>query len=338
MKALFLQAASLSPLPRVFDRLVRINRLTVLMYHGVVVETPEVPDGCYLHVSEFARQMGYLARHFEVVPLREGWRRRGERASKPLAAVTFDDGLQSCHDVAFPLLERLDLPATVFLVTDIVGTGKTAWFCRLHRALTETGELDLDWAGCLFDLSEPIARARANRAISHRLKSLHPVMLESELVTIERRLGVQVNPIVAADSRYRILDPEAIRGMVATGLIDFGAHTATHAIVSRLTEDEKWHEIGSSLEATAGLTGKPCKLFAYPNGGPTDYDAASIEMLRKSGVEIAVTAYNGLITEATPVFEVPRAAVTPGMSDGDFCLLVHRFPAQLRAAMTWEKQ
>src|SRR3954451_5696930 len=36
-------------------------------------------------------------------------------------AVTFDDGLRSVLERAFPLLEQLGLPATVFVPTDLVG-------------------------------------------------------------------------------------------------------------------------------------------------------------------------------------------------------------------------
>src|SRR5207244_10396360 len=42
--------------------------------------------------------------------------------TKPMAAVTFDDGYRDVYERAFPLLQRKGIPAAVFVVTDLVGT------------------------------------------------------------------------------------------------------------------------------------------------------------------------------------------------------------------------
>ncbi len=83
----------------------------------------------------FAQQMAWLrASGHRVVPLAgliealEGKRELPRRA----VALTFDDGFSDFHDAAFPILRRLEFPATVFLVTAYSGAtnrwpGQPAW-------------------------------------------------------------------------------------------------------------------------------------------------------------------------------------------------------------------
>src|SRR5512134_2690195 len=103
------------------------------MYHAVLTSPLAVPDWCFLDAGVFREQLEYLARRFEVVSLHEAVRRLKNRmVTRPTAAITFDDGFQSVHDVAFPILKRMGLPATVFVATGLVGTDDTTWYCRLN--------------------------------------------------------------------------------------------------------------------------------------------------------------------------------------------------------------
>jgi hypothetical protein len=96
------------------------ENVSVLMYHGLVGAPLPVPDWCFLPLSQFEEQMEYLARHCDVVHLEEAFSSDSRGAGRPRACVTFDDGFASVHDLALPVLERLGIPATVYLVTDLV--------------------------------------------------------------------------------------------------------------------------------------------------------------------------------------------------------------------------
>ena len=71
--------------------------------------------------------------------------------------------------------------------------------------------------------------------------------------------------------------------MADSELIEFGAHTHTHAILARLSTNQVRREITESLEAVRKLTGRPCILFSYPNGGPEDYDERALRILDEGG-------------------------------------------------------
>jgi peptidoglycan/xylan/chitin deacetylase (PgdA/CDA1 family) len=97
--------------------------LLVLCYHAV---SPTWPAALSVTPLELERQLRYLVgRGYEGATFSEALSHPPARRT---LAVTFDDGFSSVRELAFPTLERLGLPATVFVTTDFMGTdGPMSW-------------------------------------------------------------------------------------------------------------------------------------------------------------------------------------------------------------------
>jgi len=97
----------------------------ILMYHRVA-DTGIVDlsvDGWNITPARLEKQFQWLAENTDCVPLADALRERPSAGnSKPVVALTFDDGFGNFRLNALPLLERYHLPATVFLVTRYVGS------------------------------------------------------------------------------------------------------------------------------------------------------------------------------------------------------------------------
>jgi peptidoglycan/xylan/chitin deacetylase (PgdA/CDA1 family) len=100
----------------------------VVAFHRVQ-ESVAPDDGLTVDVAMFARHCRFFRRHFSVVPLREIVRKleRGEPLRRELA-ITFDDGYRDNFTWAAPVLERLSLPATFFVVTEWMGSDVVPWW------------------------------------------------------------------------------------------------------------------------------------------------------------------------------------------------------------------
>jgi peptidoglycan/xylan/chitin deacetylase (PgdA/CDA1 family) len=115
-----------------------------------------------------------------------------------------------------------------------------------------------------------------------------------------------------------MLGRKELTKMVATGLIEVGAHTHSHTSLARLSPSEQRCEIEHSLSVIHELVGKPCELFAYPNGAPQDYDRESIGILRSLGVRAAVTTIEGVNDSFTPPMELKRYGMGSDATEHDF--------------------
>lgn len=299
------------------------HSLAICMYHAVIRTRIEVDDWCFLDIDAFRRQLCFLKENFNVISLTEAIRfMRDGRTLGTAAVITFDDGFQNVYSLAFPILRELGLPATVFLTTGFIGTADTPWACRLHLGLTETTQTSLAWDDCNFDLSGAMAKARASADIQSRLKRLPQPELLEEVHRILMTLVIDPHSPIPVDSPFRMLDPGAIAEMSYSGLVEFGAHTATHAILSALPLESRCNEIRASLNAVKALTGKPCTLFAYPNGGKQDYDAQTLSILQQCGVKAAVTSIPGSVGSGSSLLELRRYPIGPGLSMQQFEAMV----------------
>jgi peptidoglycan/xylan/chitin deacetylase (PgdA/CDA1 family) len=79
----------------------------------------------------------------------------------------------------------------------------------------------------------------------------------------------------------------------AADVVDFGAHTHTHCILGNENRERRDLEIRTSIDCVREWTGKPVRLFSYPNGQRGDFDDDDKTSLRSKGIEAAVTGFRG---------------------------------------------
>ena len=290
----------------------------ILMYHAVVKKPLKVFDWCFIQENEFEAQVSYLKSRFDIVPLADIPTLLHEDVRRPTAAVTFDDGFLNNYDVAFPILRRLRIPATIFLCTDLIDTDEILWFCRLNRALGDTPLTSFEWNGERYDLGTADARAAASKRLQAQLKRGTPYDLSDHVKAIITSLGGGLSKRLETNSPYRMLTCAAIHQMEQSQLVEFGAHTKSHAILKRLSPHDRKDQIEGSITAVEKLTGRPCRLFAYPNGQRDDYDEGCVDLLAAVGVKAAVTAIAGLNDARTPPLELKRIGVGGDVGFEDF--------------------
>lgn len=100
--------------------------ISILMYHQIgEFARPSTHRSTYCHIKRFKAQMAYLhSLHYNVLGLEEAV--NGLFKGKPLlphhsVVLTFDDGYQDFKEYAFPILQHYGFPATVFLVSSLLG-------------------------------------------------------------------------------------------------------------------------------------------------------------------------------------------------------------------------
>ncbi len=285
------------------------GRLAILMYHGIVRTPLSVPDWCFLDESAFRGQMEFLAEHSRVVPLLEA--PRALAAGEAVVALTFDDGFRNFLEVAHPILERHALPSTVFLPTDFVDTERRIWFCEIHRAVAMTSRRSITWGGRIYDLSTTAEREASSAALQAALKEHPPHRLLRELDDLTSRLHDGDARSGPDDDAFRLLDAAEVKALAASGLVTFGAHTGSHAILSLLDPAERADEIRRSIDRVAAWTGRACESFAYPNGRARDYTGDCVAVLRDLAIRVAVTTEHGANRAGQSLLELRRYGVGP---------------------------
>jgi peptidoglycan/xylan/chitin deacetylase (PgdA/CDA1 family) len=275
-------------------------RVPILTFHRVNDDNdPFMPS---LPTAVFAARMAYIARHYRVLTVEELVARLQDgRVPRNALALTFDDGYRDNLTHAAPILKRLGLPATVFLVTGHIDTPQTLWFDRLGMAFkTATARRVALGGGRLLSLGTVGERLAGLAAALAYLKQLPDDARAASVDAL--MIALRSNPERPKRLMLSWDEVDALRGLG----FSIGAHTVTHPILSRLSPDRAWQEIHGSKAAIEEVLGEPVRAFAYPNGGPDDYNETVMRLVHNAGFACAVTTRRGLNDADTPMLELRR--------------------------------
>jgi peptidoglycan/xylan/chitin deacetylase (PgdA/CDA1 family) len=300
------------------------GKVLILAYHRILPEevlrqNPSVQAGMYVRSDVFESQMLFLKENFSVLSFAEllnHWSERSLDAKKRYCVITFDDGWLDNYLYAFPILQRYDIPATIFLPTALIGTDQWFWpdkvtyllkRCFRKRVAGERKE-SLRVLKTRYPWLSPLNGGQGEPdidAIIESCKSQSPDNIESLLGEGSRILGIDF-------PTERVLMHWGEVEDMSTHDISFGSHSCTHKIFTTIPVEEVEKELTDSLHALRKKSVNMLPVLAYPNG---NYDREIIERVKAAGFVAAVSTRFGFEgCSSTDFFELKRVGVHHDMS------------------------
>jgi peptidoglycan/xylan/chitin deacetylase (PgdA/CDA1 family) len=206
-----------------------------------------------------------------------------KRTTCPRGAVwiSLDDGWKGNIDNVIPVAVEDNIPVTIFIYTDATENGSFWW----KRVQTYPRLLPAE-----------LRRTRALRKLPDEQR---------------KRLLNQLNQLVPPGSFKReAMTIDDIRYISSLPQVTIGSHTVSHPILTNCTGSVVDYELGESKKKLEDWTGKPVKIFAYPNGA---YSGNERESLEKHGYELAATAEGRFANPDDNCYLFPRSDI---MDDG----------------------
>ncbi|HYC27552.1 MAG TPA: polysaccharide deacetylase family protein [Chitinophagaceae bacterium] len=223
----------------------------VLMYHRIA---RPVNDHWQLCVSpgNFEQQLQVISRH------------------KKNIIITFDDGYIDNYTVAKPLLEKYQLPATFFIATGNIDSGKEFWWDELEQLIPGHEQYLEKW------------------------NELFPLPYQQQQQSVSPR------------KEYLCMSSTQLKEISANELFTIGAHTVHHPALAHQSEAVQKEEIQQSIEWLYQLTGKKPDTLAYPYG---NYNEATINIASGLGLKAAYTTEPRIVTKTSPRYQLGRFQV-----------------------------
>jgi peptidoglycan/xylan/chitin deacetylase (PgdA/CDA1 family) len=314
------------------------GKVLILLYHRVA-EPHLDPWGLAVTPRHFVEHLEVLRQHAYPIKLQQLSRALldGNLPDRSVV-VTFDDGYADNLHSAKPLLERCDIPATVFLITGYAEHEREFWWDELDRLLLQPGTLpdtlglNLNDSTYQWRLGEaahysedasqrhrgwragkeaPTARHYLFRTLRELLKPLTEDQQRKALDQLLTWSGAE--PAVRPTQRPLTL--EEVVALAQGGLIEVGTHTMTHPVLSTLPEASQREEILESKSWLEEILNRQVTSFSYPYGSRSAYTAETVSLVREAGFSCACSAFAGVVERSTDPFELPRVWVRDW--DGD---------------------
>lgn len=256
------------------------RKVTFLLFHD-------------MGAADAERNFSYLKRHYNIISLNDYLEAVQKRQPLPRKAVviTFDDGHVSNYDM-LPIIKRLQIPVTIFLCSEIVGTRRHFWFRHSEKVRKEV---------------ESFKRMPNDQ----RLDALKPSGFEQEADYCDTQ--------ALQDGQIEEMKP----------WVDFQSHTCFHPILPQCDDDTAWKEIADSKQELEGRYKLTVSALSYPNG---DYSARDIRLAKEAGYRCGVTVDTGYNDLKSDLFRLKRISAGDATSTtelmvkacGLYALLKHR--------------
>lgn len=296
--------------------------LTVLAYHRVLpAPASDYPyDRAVIDCDPdaFATQMELVARECTPVTLDDVLGMlRGEPLPPNPVLVTFDDGYKDNREHAFPVLDRLGIPAVFFVATSYVGAGRLFWW---DRVATLFGHSTVAVARLRYP-TDVILRVRAEPEQSRQIvlrfiKTCRGLDVDRFLDELAAALGVPWDDDAdRAAAASLVMTWDDVRELASAGM-EIGSHTHTHRVLHTLDTETVVAELVRSRSEIEKATGKRPRAISYPVGRPLRKMPALMRAVRDAGYQIGFTAEprgNRAFGEIEP-FDMARVPVDAGVS------------------------
>ena len=247
------------------------HKRLIITYHGVSLRNQNRINGRHLLSDQFEKHLIYLKKNFDVVSLETicEMKRKNITAGRRTLALTFDDGFLNNLQVALPLLERYQLPATFFCCSinleDETYIHPSDFLDLIHAAVSDTVQVKInekifvkhehnlicpedgmtayqfinslsyhDWKMTLLNLSMSYPRERITRGVDEEV--------------------------------YKLFNTEHLRRIASSPIASVGSHCHSHVNIKMLSRNEMKEQFDNSEMLLEKYSGRPVNALAYPYG------------------------------------------------------------------------
>jgi len=276
----------------------------ILLFHRVHPHRDPMWDP--MDPALFADTLKYMQKNFHVITLNELLFDKTIRSSKPLAALTFDDGYRDFIEYSIPIMDKAKVKASMFVVTDCIDKNVPTWTYIMDHVFANSEKME--WNG--FD-------------VSSLPEEYHKTSWPDKNEKMDYcRSFKQYIKWISADSREAIINSllknfddveypsgmmmswEEIRQIQSAGFT-IGSHSVTHPSLRTIPDNGTiTTELKDSSQRIKEETGVVPEIFSYPLGS---YDERVKEIAKHVGYKAALAVnYTKYNPAKQDMYEIPR--------------------------------
>ena len=277
------------------------DKVLILTYHRFGLDSSKISG------AEFEKHLEYLSKNNRVLPLSEtlDFLNKGKSLPPNATVITIDDGYSDAYEIAFPLLKKFEMPATVYAVTDFLDGKCWLWTDLMRYVLLETtsDSVKIAFYGedeCEVNLNGKKQRLEIASRINSRLKKLPNEQKEAKIKEIAEILNVEIPALPTGE--FAPMSWEQAREMDAEN-VRLESHTATHPILPNVSGDRLELELTTSKARLEEVLERQIEHFCYPNGS---FNSVVWQAVKNANYKCAATTNYGFNERSANPFLLNR--------------------------------
>lgn len=280
------------------------NKATILLFHRVHPVRDVMWDP--MDPKRFENILKFVKQNYTVLPLLEILDTKPALIKKPLAAITFDDGYKDFIEYSLPIMDRLKIPSSIYVVTDCISKNKPTWTFEVDYLFFNTNKLQIDWTIDTSFLPDDFKKDKfinKQELIAFCLKFkqyIKKIPEEKRRILLQDLLRSFNDVTIPADL---MMSWKEVKQIINEG-VEVGSHTVTHPPLATLSKADLDKELQESKAEFFNNTGINTRVISYPVGS---YNQQVKEASLLAGYDFGL-AVNHTIYDVNnrDTFEIPR--------------------------------
>lgn len=279
----------------------------ILVFHNIDLKGETKLNSRFISKDYFEELLQYFKQHYNVISLDDFY--AGNFVPEKFnIAITFDDGQLNNYELAAPILEKYNMPAT-FFITTIHEKKEFLWADFLDLVTLQTQKRHILFEGNRYRKNRKNEFSFNGTTLKTRCKYLEyqqimPLfeMFSDEWQTVQKaNLGIY----------WKLMSAEHIMKLSENPLFKIGAHGKTHANLVEISGENALSELHDSKKTLEAIIQKPITDFAFPFG---TYTPKLVAAAKKEGFsKLLLLDYNNTADIKDAVLR-PRFVVNPYIS------------------------
>ncbi len=311
------------------DKLLRkVNRTPrVLFWHGIDSKVQNDVEAEIIDVEVFEKQIKYLNKYYEVISIEEFEKRFLTNSfTNSEVVLTFDDGYANNLYVVEPILNKYNLPYTVFISTEHIATGQY-YPTSVNRIIVKGSglkKISLPSQNISFSIETENDINNTVDSISNLLKTL--TLKRVREITNDLINNVSKDKWLELQEKYNSVRPmnwDEVIELSNRKNVTIGSHCKYHICCHDNQDlEEIERQILESKQIIEDKLKIECNYFAYPNG---DFTNSSNAIVRQAGYKMGFSIQKELsINNNNDLTVIPRIGVPQGINT--FKIFINIFP------------
>ncbi|HZF66357.1 MAG TPA: polysaccharide deacetylase family protein [Chitinophagaceae bacterium] len=297
------------------------------MYHRIA-DVEVDPWDLAVSPSNFEQHLQVL-RKFDVISVEQLVSKLYKRSfAFKNVCLTFDDAYSDNYQAAKPLLESYKQPATFFVPTDYIGTGKQFWWDELtmifltYEKLPRLLEVTVDNTQYVFEIGNeglldkgdlekhklwrwleepPTIRTKVFLKVWELIRPLYGVSLEGTMTSIKEWAGCSW-----LNEEFNAITIAQLKDLGEHPLIDIGLHTASHPALKFQAHEIQQKEISECKRFLELNCKNTVNAIAFPYG---DYNTSTLHIAKNEGLSAAFSTDSKPVSTRSNIYELGRFQV-----------------------------
>ena len=274
---------------RIFSRPLK-GKACILCFHRILPDSqidaklnPNLIGLCYSE-HNFDSLIFWISRNYKVVTLDQLILHLDSKSKEFVVCITFDDGYKDNLTYALPILEKYNVPATIYVTTNFIEKDTMIWWFEIWDIIVKNSYLDFRYKNEHFQFY--INNYDQKCSTFFALKKLFLSIKTEQHLELLYKI---TNSFDYKTYKNIFLNYSELIYLANHELITIGAHTSNHENLKNLKISELINEyINCKLELES-IIKYPVNHFAYPYGNSTEANNREYKILKMVGYHTGVT-------------------------------------------------